>query len=113
MKPFRLHVGPVAYDVRAEDCPKDGHGDGVAGFVKHDAEQVRVDALLPKRSQHVTVIHEMLHTIFQQAGQRKWYANEALLDCIAYGLAGTAVEGAGCPRPLLESLFTVMEDEDE
>jgi len=107
MKPFKLHVGPVVYDVTTGDRVKDGHGDDVAGYVKHDSEEVQIDASLPKRSQHVTVMHEMLHTIFQQAGQRKWYNNEALIDCLAYGLVGAGVEG----RPLLKPLFDVMEDE--
>ena len=111
LKPFRLYVGPVVYDVRPENRLKDGHGDDMAGTVTHSTEQVQIDASLPTRSQHITVMHELLHTIFQQAGQRKWYNNEAMLDCIAYGLVGAAVEGEGSPRPLLESLFTVMADE--
>ena len=113
MEPFSLHIGPVVYDVQVVPQLRDGDGDRMAGTVTHDTEQVQIDASLPKRSQHITVMHELLHTIFQQAGQRKWYRNEAMLDCIAYGLVGAAVEGTGCPHPLLESLFTVMEDEDE
>ena len=111
MKPFRLHVGPVIYDVRAEDRLTDGHGTEIAGQVTHDLERVQVDASLPKRSQHITVMHEMLHTIFQQAGQRKWYANEAMLDCLAYGLVGAKVEGEGVEVALMEPLFAIMEDE--
>ena len=110
VNPFKLYVGPIIYDVKAEDRLKDGHGEDVAGHVKHDIEEVRVDASLPKRSQQVTVVHEMLHTIFQQAGQRKWYANEAMLDCIAYGLVGAKVEGAGTEVALLEPLFAIMAD---
>ena len=107
MKPFRLHIGPVVYGVQAGNRLKDGHGNDIAGQVTHDMEQVQLDASLPKRSQHVTVMHEMLHTIFQQAGQREWYGNEAMLDCIAYGLVGAQVED----RALLEPLFDIMEDE--
>ncbi len=110
--PFKLHVGPVVYDVRAEDRLKDGHGDDMAGVVMHGTEQVQIDASLPKRSQHITLIHELLHTIFQQAGQRKWYANEAMLDCIAYGLVGAAVADVdGNREPLVAPLFAIMADE--
>ena len=111
MIPFKLHIGPVVYDVRAVSRLQDGHGEDVAGLVTHDTEEVAIDATLPKRSQHVTVMHELIHTIFQQAGQREWYGDEAMLDCIAYGLVGARVEGQGVEVPLLEPLFDIMADE--
>ena len=110
MNPFKLHVGPVVYDVQAVGRLQDGHGENIAGQVTHSTEEIQVDATLPKRSQHVTVMHEMLHTIFQQAGQREWYSNEAMLDCIAYGLVGAKVEGQGVEVALLEPLFAIMAD---
>ena len=114
MKPFRLYVGPVVYDVSAEHHLGDGHGNRIAGQVTHDMEQVQVEASLPKRSQYVTVLHELLHTIFQQAGQREWYGEEGLLDAVAYGLMGAKLEASdGQWRPLLEPLFMIMADEDE
>ena len=114
MEPFSLHIGPVVYDVQVVPQLRDGDGDRMAGTVTHDTEQVQIDASLPKRSQHITVMHELLHTIFQQAGQREWYKEEGLLDCIAYGLVGARVEGDdGARVPLLAPLFIIMLDEDE
>ena len=111
MEPFKLHVGPVVYDVSTEYRLRDDDGGRIAGNVTHDAEQIQLDTALAKRSQHITVMHELLHTIFQQAGQREWYKEEGLLDCIAYGLVGARVEnGRGDRRELLESLFAIMDD---
>jgi len=110
MIPFKLHVGPVVYDVQAVDRLQGDHGEDVAGLVTHCTEEVKLDAALPKCSQHVTVMHELLHTIFQQAGQREWYDNEAMLDCLAYGLVGAKVEGQGVEVALLEPLFAIMAD---
>ena len=111
MNPFKLHIGPVVYDVSAVHHLEDSSGQTFAGQVTHDTEQIQLEALLPKRSQHVTVLHELIHTIFQQAGQHEWYGNEAMLDCLAYGLVGAKVEGQGVQVPLLEPLFMIMADE--
>ena len=111
MKPFRLHVGPVVYDVSAEHHLADGDGHRMAGQVTHDMEQVQVESSMPKRSQHVTVLHELIHTIFQQAGQREWYGQEGLLDCLAYGLMGTQLETEdGDMQALLQPLFAIMKE---
>ncbi len=111
MKPFRLHVGPVVYNVSTERHLIDSDGGRIAGSVTHDMEQVQLEASLPKRSQHVTLIHELLHTIFQQAGQREWYGQEGLLDCLAYGLMGTQIEAEdGDMQALLQPLLAIMEE---
>ena len=108
---FTLHIGPVAYNVTGERHLTTDDGGKAAGWVKHDDELIRIDAVLPKRSQHVTVLHELVHVILQQAGQHEWYGEEGLLDCLAYGLVGAKVEteGGDC-RPLLESLFVAMDE---
>ena len=43
LKPFRLYVGPVVYDVEAIEHLEDKQGDRMAGTVTHDMEQVQVE----------------------------------------------------------------------
>ena len=109
MRPFKLHVGPAVYDITAEPNTKDEHGAKMAGQVWHDSEKVLVDDSLPERSQQITILHELLHSILQQAGQRKWYEEEGLLDAVAYGLMGTKVEtDDGTVYPLLGPLLRAI-----
>ena len=112
MEPFRLQVGPAIYSVRAVVDLRAQEGQKIDGEVRHGAEEIEVEQALPLRTHRVTVVHEMIHSILQQAGQYEHYKNEGLLDALAYGLVGAKVNpGAvtGRAEPVLGALFNAME----
>ena len=112
MLPFTLKIGPASYDVMTQENLKAAEGYKIDGQILHGAELLQVEESLPRRTQQITVVHELLHGILQQAGQHKLYKNEGLLDALAYGLIGTRVNPAGITGrgvPVLHALFEAME----
>jgi len=115
MVPFTLRIGPAVYKVVAEENLHATEGYKLDGQIMHGSELVQIEKSLPKRTKRVTIVHELLHAILQQAGQHKLYKNEGLLDAIAYGLAGTQVNPgaeAGNGVPVLHTLFEAMESQE-
>lgn len=112
MVPFTLRIGPAVYDVMVEENLQAAGGDKIDGQIMHGAELMQIEESLPRRTQRVTVVHEILHGILQQAGKYKFYKNEGLLDALAYGLVGAQVNPGAVMGPevsLLTPLFEAME----
>ena len=114
MLPFQLYVGPVLYYAQEEPDLKSDEGNRIDGEILHGSEKISIHASLPEMSQRITVVHELIHAILQQAGHYEWYKEEGLLDALAYGLVGAKVDraaGMGAV-PLLGNLFDVMDGGD-
>ena len=112
MERFRLRVGPAVYEVTPVPELETQKGTKLDGQIMHGSEMVYIESGLPIRTYRVTVVHELIHAILQQAGRHKLYRNEGLLDALAYGLVGVqvspgAVTGQG--TPVLQPLFDAIE----
>jgi hypothetical protein len=114
MRPFQLYVGPVCYCAQEEADLKSSEGARIDGEILHGAEKIAVHEGLPEMSQRVTVVHELIHAILQQAGHFEWYKEEGLLDAMAYGLVGAKVSRVDelGNTPLLGNLFDAMDGGD-
>ena len=65
MKPIR--VGPIAYDVEIVDNLQDDGGI-LDGRIRHSDAVIQLAASLSPQAHLVTLWHEVLHTLFTQAG---------------------------------------------
>lgn len=91
--PGLVSIGPLVYDVLTIDDLKDDDGVKLDGWIKHSELAIYLDAALPVAIQKATLLHEIMHAVFTQAGHRKWATNEELTECIALGVAGVVVDG--------------------
>lgn len=113
---FRLKIGPAIYECKTVARLEGADGSKLDGQIMHGSEKLWIEEELPSRSQQVTVVHEVLHAILQQAGQHKLYKDEGLLDALAYGLIGAQLnpgEVTELGTPVLEPLLDAIDGRGE
>lgn len=92
-KPARkpVKIGPILYDVKETEGLAD-EDTTLNGWIKYDSCEILIEAGLPDQVKQVTLWHEILHGILNQASQ---VYNEELVEALAYGLVAVFQDNPG------------------
>ena len=86
----KIKIGYKTYDIVYDN--KGLHNDGLHGQIDYDGNKIILSDDYDKTEQLNTFLHEILHGIFHQVGDRKLRKNETLINCISNGLVQVIVD---------------------
>jgi len=95
--PLQVELSPMVYEVEVVPDLADDEGTKLDGWFKSTEETIQLRKGLKPTSQWCTLLHEIVHGILAQAGQKELMQNEGLMEALSYGLMNARVDG----RPLL------------
>lgn len=91
--PLQVALPPMVYEVEMVPDLVDSEGTKLDGWFKTTEETILLEKGLKPATRWCTLLHEILHGILTQAGQRELTQNEGLMEALAYGLMNVRMDG--------------------
>jgi hypothetical protein len=79
----KVRVGPLDFTIRIAPVLQDSN----RGMIDHWTEEIGI-AEMNANEQYRTFWHEIVHSILDSAGQYDAACDEAIVSCLAHGIAG-------------------------
>ena len=76
-------IDVLGLDFEVIETPVIEHGSNEIGRVDHIKQKIYLLDSLTKEIKKVVLVHEILHSIFEQLGFNEEHDNEHLIDCLA------------------------------
>ena len=83
--PETVNLGWRTYKIEQGEHRSDVNGD-LYGEIKYEDNKIFIYRELDNDNKAVTLLHEMIHWIFYNAGQEDWRKNENLIECLSENL---------------------------
>jgi len=77
-----LKIGKLEFDV-VSSCRLSHEGEMIYGFCHYGSQVIYVEEEMCKQAQDVTIMHEVLHAIFDQVGEEQ---DEGRIDRLSHAL---------------------------
>lgn len=81
---MKIQILNLTFDVEEVECIE--HGTNDVGRIDHINQKIYLNKKLCEERKKVVLLHEIIHSIFQQMGFVDEHDNEQLIDCLALAL---------------------------
>jgi Zn-dependent peptidase ImmA (M78 family) len=84
--PDKVKIGWRNYKVNKSDAKRNTKGETLYGEIDYGEQTIYINNEYCQDQMKVTLLHEIIHGIFNKQGQVDWGCNEALIESIAEGI---------------------------
>jgi len=84
--PGSIKLGWRTYKINQGEHRSSGNSSDLYGEIKYEDNEIFIYQKLDQDNKAVTLLHEAIHWIFYNAGQKEWRENEMLVECLSENL---------------------------
>jgi len=84
--PETIKLGWRTYKINQGEHRSGENGGELYGEIKYEDNKIFIYQKLDHDNKAITLLHEAIHWIFYNAGQKEWRENETLIECLSENL---------------------------